>query len=89
MTYDIPVPINSLRDGNLTTEYRSNIPLYIAVCRNVIFEKAIADLYRDHFTQENLVKTFRFGFFKIEIFKMKKYRLKSEDEVKALFEKLL
>lgn len=89
MTYDVPVPVNSLHDGKKTTEYRSNIPLYIAVCRNVIFEKAIADLYRDHFVRENLVKTFRFGFFKIEIFKMKKYRLKSEDEVKALFNKLL
>ena len=82
MTYDVPVPVNSLSDGKKSTEYRSNIPLYIAVCRNVIFEKAIADLYRDHFTRENLVKTFRFGFFKIEIFKMKKYRLKSEDEVR-------
>jgi hypothetical protein len=89
MTYDVPVPVNSVSDGKKSTEYRSNIPLYIAVCRNVIFEKAIADLYRDHFTPENLVKTFRFGFFKIEIFKMKKYRLKSEDEVRTLFEKLL
>ena len=89
ITFDVPIPITSIKDGKKTTEYRSGIPLYIAVCRNVIFEKAITDLYQDHFTKGNHVRTFTFGYFKIELFKMNKYRLKEEDEVKALFNRLL
>jgi hypothetical protein len=89
LTYDVPIQINSIRDGKKVTEYRSDIPLYIAICQNVIFEKAITDLYREHFTKENLVKTFTFGYFKVELFKMNKYRLKEEDEVKVLFNRLL
>jgi 4-amino-4-deoxy-L-arabinose transferase-like glycosyltransferase len=85
--YDAEIPVNRLKDGKKETAYENNIPLYMAICRNVIFEKQIVETYRDHFVRENLVKSVRFGYFKVEIFKMKKSRLEIKDAVQTLFNK--
>lgn len=86
---DIPIPVIEEKNGAPETSYRSGIPLYMAVCRNVIFEKAIAEVYREHFTPENLVKTVRLGYFQVEIFKMKKKRREVKNAVQTLFNRFL
>jgi hypothetical protein len=86
--YDAEIPINRLNGGKKETVYENNT-LYMAVCRNVIFEKAIVEMYRDNFMPENLVKTVRFGYFKVDIFKMKKNRLEIKNAVQSLFNKFL
>ncbi|OHD66794.1 MAG: hypothetical protein A2176_09975 [Spirochaetes bacterium RBG_13_51_14] len=85
----IGVPVTEVTNGKRSTEYRNDLPLYLAVCRNVIFEKAIAEMYKDHFFTKNLVKTVRFGYFRIEIFKMNKYKLVMQNEVQAIFNRFL
>ncbi|MBN2160421.1 MAG: hypothetical protein JW807_13590 [Spirochaetes bacterium] len=89
LLYNIEIPVRKIADGKTATEYRGGMPVYLAVCRNVIFEKAIADMYREHFVPENLVKTVRFGYFRIEIYRLKKSRLEPKDEVKSLFNRFL
>jgi 4-amino-4-deoxy-L-arabinose transferase-like glycosyltransferase len=83
--YDAEIPINRLRDGKKETAYENNVPVYMAVCRNVIFEKTIVDTYRDHFVPENLVKSVRLGYFKVDVFKMKKSRLEIKNAAQTLF----
>ncbi len=85
----IGIPVNGIHGGKHVVEYQENIPMYVAVCRNVIFEKTIAEIYKDHFTPENLVTQMRFGYFRIEIFKMKKCRKKTSDAVNSLFRSFL
>ena len=87
--HDIAIPVTDRQEGAKRTSYRSGIPLYIAVCRNVIFERAIVEAYRDHFTPENLVKTVRLGYFQVEIFKMNKNRQEVKNAVPALFNRFL
>ena len=41
--YDIDIPVNSLKNGERVSGNQNGIPLYLAVCRNVIFEKAITE----------------------------------------------
>lgn len=89
ITHDIPIPIHSIEGGKTVTKMRNHIPIYIAVCRNVIFERAIADLYRDHFVPENLITTFRFGFFRVEVYRMKKYQIDKTNVVERLFKHFL
>jgi hypothetical protein len=89
INYNIEIPVNSLRGNRAIVSYQNNIPLYFAVCRNVIFEKAIADIYKDQFVPGNLVKRLRFGYFRVDIFLMKKYRNKTTDVVNSLFKSFL
>ena len=85
----ISIPVNGMRGGTKMVDYQDDIPIYIAVCRNVIFEKTIAEIYKEHFVPENLVKQLRFGYFRVEIFKMKKCRKKTSDAVNSLFKSFL
>lgn len=89
MIYDIPLPTNSLVNGKKEVRYESEIPLYLAVCRNVIFEKAITEVYKKYLVQENLIKTIHFGYFKVELFKLPKYHVETKDAVQNLFKRLL
>ncbi|OHD70390.1 MAG: hypothetical protein A2W19_16460 [Spirochaetes bacterium RBG_16_49_21] len=89
ITHNINIPVYRLGGGKAAVSHQENIPLYFAVCRNVIFEKAITEKYRDQFVPENLIKKFRLGYFRIEIFKMKKYEKGSPDAVDSLFKSFL
>ena len=89
LLYDIDIPVHEISGGATVTRRESGFPLYIAVCRNVIFERAIAEIYKDHFKPENLVKKARFGFFQIEIFKMNKYKVEPDNAVDSLFRSFL
>lgn len=89
LLYGIDIPVNELSDGKAVTRRESGFPLYIAVCRNVIFERTIAEIYKDHFTAGNLVKKTRFGFFQIEIFKMNNYTVEPVNAVDSLFRSFL
>jgi hypothetical protein len=85
----IGIAVNGMRGGAKIVDYQDDIPMYIAVCRNVVFEKTITEIYKEHFVPENLVKQLRFGYFRIEIFKMKKCRKKTSDVVNSLFKSFL
>jgi len=87
--YDIDISANSLKNGTRITSLENGIPLYFAVCRNVIFEKAIVEVFQKHLLQENLIKTVQFGYFKVEIFKLNKYHVETKDAVQSLFNRLL
>ncbi len=87
--HDIDIPVTGRKGSAVETGYRSGIPLYMAVCRNVIFEKTITGAYREHFTPGNLVKTVRLGYFQVEIFRMNKKRREVKDAVNALFRRFL
>jgi hypothetical protein len=89
IVHDIPIPVNRLNGGKKAAGPRNDIPLYLAVCRNVIFEKTIVEIYSDHLVPENRIGQYRFGLFRIEIFKMKKYREKTADVVNSLFKSFL
>ncbi len=87
--YDIDISVNSLKNGNKVTTRENGIPLYFAVCRNVIFEKAIVEVFQKHLLTENLIKTVHFGYFKVEIFKLNKYHVETKDAVQTLFNRFL
>jgi hypothetical protein len=87
--HNVPIPVYSLSGGKKIETYRKDIPLYFAVCRNVIFEKAITKKYENQFVPENLIKKFRLGYFHIEIFKMKKEEKKPNNVVDSLFKSFL
>jgi 4-amino-4-deoxy-L-arabinose transferase-like glycosyltransferase len=89
IVHNIPIPAYSLSGGKRIETYRKNIPLYFAVCRNVIFEKAITKKYKNQFVPENLIKKFRLGYFRIEIFKMKKEEKRPNNVVDSLFKSFL
>ncbi|HOT46910.1 MAG TPA: hypothetical protein PLM53_07385 [Spirochaetota bacterium] len=87
--YDIDISTNSLKNGKIVTLPENGIPLYLAVCRNVVFEKAISDTYREELRPENLIKTIQFGYFKVEIFKLAKRHVETKNAVQTLFNRLL
>ncbi len=87
--HDIPIQVNRLEDGTLQTVYEKDIPVYLAVCRNVVFEKAIAEIYEEHIKPERLEKRFRFGYFNVEIYRMKKFKTETKNEVLDLFRRFL
>jgi len=87
--YDIDISTNSLKNGKIVTLPENGIPLYLAVCRNVVFEKAISDTYREQLRPENLIKTIQFGYFKVEIFKLAKRHVETKNAVQTLFNRLL
>ncbi|MBN2078532.1 MAG: hypothetical protein JW838_06170 [Spirochaetes bacterium] len=87
--HDIPIQVNRLEDGARQTVYEGGIPVYLAVCRNVIFEKAITEIYQEHITPERLEKRFRFGYFNVEIYRMKKFKTEAKNEVLDLFRRFL
>ncbi|MCU0846906.1 MAG: hypothetical protein MUD12_03370 [Spirochaetes bacterium] len=66
-----PVSINTHSGGSHGKIMEKNIPLYIAVCRNVVFERKITERYRDLFIMDNLVRTFHFGYFDVELYKIR------------------
>ncbi len=87
--HDIEIPVNRIEGGSRVSAYEKETPMYLAVCRNVIFEKAIAEIYREHLTPERLEKRFRLGYFDIEIYRMKKFKAETKNEVQELFKRLL
>ncbi len=87
--YDIDISANSLKNGARVTTLENGIPLYFAVCRNVIFEKAIVEVFQKHLLPENLIKTVQFGYFKVEIFRLNKYHVETKDAVQSIFNRLL
>ncbi len=87
--YDIDISVNTLKNGEKATGFENGIPLYLAVCRNVVFEKAITEVYQKQLLPENLIKTIQFGYFKVEIFKFTKYHMVTKNAVQSLFNKFL
>jgi len=66
-----PVSINIGCGGSHEKIMKKDIPLYIAVCRSVVFERKITERYRDLFIMDNLVRTFHFGYFDVELYKIR------------------
>jgi 4-amino-4-deoxy-L-arabinose transferase-like glycosyltransferase len=87
--YDVDISVNSLQNGRKATGRENGIPLYLAVCRNVIFEKAITQTYQKQLIPENLIKTIQFGYFKVEIYKLVKYHMETKNAVQSLFNRFL
>ncbi len=87
--HDIPIQVNKFEGGARRTVYEKDIPVYLAVCRNVVFEKTIAEIYEEHIQPERLEKRFRFGYFNVEIYRMKKFKTETKNEVLDLFRRFL
>lgn len=87
--YDIDITTNGLKNGKKVTGPENGIPIYLAVCRNVVFEKAITDAFRAQLRPEHLIKTIQFGYFKVEIFKLAKRHVETKNAVQTLFNRLL
>ncbi len=66
-----PVTVNRLREGTLVREQETDIPLYLAVSPNVIFEKKIVQEFGEYICPDRLTWKVRLGYFDIQIYRIR------------------
>ena len=67
-----PVQTYHLKNGKSVKLDEKNIPLYLAICPSVIFERPLVKIFKKYMNEKNLLFTKPFGYFDIEIYKLKK-----------------
>jgi hypothetical protein len=84
-----PLPTNSLAGGRFVAKNETDIPLYISLCRNVVFEETIVNTYKHHCTRQNLFKKIQLGYFTVEIFRTSKLEPLEKDVMSDIFKSFL
>ncbi len=65
------IPVYKKINGRIKLLSEKNQPLYLAVSPKLIFEKHIAKLYKKYISPERLVMKRAFGFFDVEIYRVR------------------
>ncbi len=63
-----PIQINGLAGGKKIISTENNLPIYLAICPSVIFEKDIYRRYKAIMLPERLIKKYHFGYFEVELY---------------------
>ncbi|MBN2042024.1 MAG: glycosyltransferase family 39 protein [Spirochaetes bacterium] len=64
------IPVNLNTENRSSMRIRKNLPVYLALSPETVFEKPIYNRYRKYLHQGNLFKTIEFGYFDVKIYRI-------------------